>query len=311
VPPRHTEEEQADFVKALQSVREEGPMPQAEVDSLSMLEGSDLARFAEAWRGLPAAARARLIRALRGAAEQRLRLDFSALNQLALTDEDARVRLAGIEAALEDRSRALLDELLRLVRDDPNVDVRRAAAEDLARFTLLAELEDLDAESGQRLRATLLDLERDAGADLLVRNAALAALGYFSDVAIMDELAAAFGTRPLRVGAVRGMGRSADPRWTDRLMPVLGSEDPTLRTEAARALGEIEDERAVTPLIEVIDDPEQEVRLAVIAALGRIGGDEAREALLFAAEDAQDVIREAADRALGEIEEDEADPLDL
>src|SRR5205814_8255308 len=130
-------------------------MPQAEVDSLSMLEGSDLDRFSEVWRGLPAAARARLIRALLGAAQQRLRLDFSALNQLALQDEDARVRLAGVECALEDRSPALLAKLLDLLPNDPQPEVRAAAAEDLARFALLAELGDLDADAAGEVRAGL------------------------------------------------------------------------------------------------------------------------------------------------------------
>ncbi|HET6319220.1 MAG TPA: HEAT repeat domain-containing protein, partial [Chloroflexota bacterium] len=275
------------------------------------LEGSDLDRFREVWRALPGVARARLIRALYGAAEQRLRLDFSALNQLALDDGDARVRLAGVECALEDRSPVLLAKLLELLRNDPQPEIRAAAAEDLARYSLLAELEDLDAEAAGQLRTGLLAAVRNQSEHPRVRSAALATLGYFSDVAMMEELASAFSTPELRLGAVRGMGRSADPRWTDRLMPVLGSEDPRMRAEAALALGEIEDERAVTPLVEVIDDPEQAVRLAVIEALGHIGGDEAREALLYAAEDGDDTVRQAADKALEEIEEVEEGPLDL
>jgi HEAT repeat protein len=303
MPPRQSEEEQVDFANALKSIADEAPMPQAEVDSLSMLEGPDLDRFRSVWRELPAAARARLIRALHGAAERRLRLDFSALNQLALEDEDARVRLAGVECALEDRSTRLLDRLLELLRRDPAPEVRLAAAEDLARFALLAELDDLDAEQGKQVRVALLEVMRDEQEQPRIRGAALAALGYFSDALMMEEVASGFITPDLRLGAVRAMGRSADPRWTDRLMPVLGSDDPDMRLEAARAIGEIEDERAVTPLVEVIDDPVTEVRLAVIEALGHIGGDEAREALLYAAEDAQDVIREAAEKALAEMEE--------
>jgi HEAT repeat protein len=240
-----------------------------------------------------------------------LRLDFSALNRLALDDEDASVRLAGVRAAIEDRSPALLDRLLQLVATDPSIDVRQAAAEDLARFTLLAELEDLDAESTSRLRAGLREVVRDVAQAPRVRGSALAALGYFSDLDTAHDLAAGFSDPDLRLGAVRGMGRSADPRWTDRLMPVLGSEDPAMREEAARALGEIEDERAVIPLVELVDDAVPQVRLAVIMALGQIGGEEAREALLYLAESPEEGIREAADRALEEIEAAEGDPLDL
>jgi HEAT repeat protein len=309
--PRQTEEERADFDRAIQSVADQGPLPQAEVDALSMLEGSDLERFRDAWGTLPAGARARLIRALHTAAEQRLRLDFSALNRLALDDADAQVRLAGVQSAIEDRTPALLLKLLELVASDPSIDVRSAAAEDLARFSLLGELDDLDPELTARLRTRLYEVARDDSQAPRVRASALAALGYFSDVAVAEELAGGFTNPDLRLGAVRAMGRSADPRWTDRLMPVLGSEDPQLRQEAARALGEIEDERAVTPLVEIVDDPVAEVRLAVIEALGHIGGEDAREALLYLAEAPEDEIREAAEHALEEIEAAEGDPLDL
>jgi len=189
--------------------------------------------------------------------------------------------------------------------------VRQAAAEDLARFTLLAELDDLDAEASAKLRTTLFNVIADASQAPRVRTSALAALGYFSDMVVAEQLASGFLDQTLRIGAVRGMGRSADTRWTDRLMPVLGSEDPTLREEAARALGEIEDERAVTPLGELIDDSVLEVRLAVIQALGHIGGDDAREALLYLAESPEDEVREAAEAALEELEAAEGDPLDL
>jgi HEAT repeat protein len=311
VPPRQTEEEQADFERAMRSVAEQGPMPQAEVDTLSMLEGDDLERFRGVWNGLPAGARARLIRALHNAAEQRLRLDFSALNRLALDDADPQVRLAGVQAALEDRTQPLMLKLLDMVASDPSTDVRLAAAEDLARFTLLGELEDLEGESTRQLRSRLREVVRSPDQAPKVRAAALAALGYFSDGDNAEDLAAGFSDPTLRLGAVRGMGRSADPRWTDRLMPVLGSEDPQLRQEAARALGEIEDERAVTPLVELVDDPEPAVRLAVIEALGHIGSEDAREALLYLAEAPEDAIREAAEHALEEIEAAEGDPLDL
>jgi HEAT repeat protein len=309
--PRRTDEEQAEFERALTSVADEEQLSTEQLDALSVLEGGDLEAFRRVWGGLAAPARARLIRGLRGAAEERLRLDFSSVNQVALDDPDERVRLAGVECALEDRSPALLARLVELVRTDASVPVRRAAAEDLARFALLGELEDLDADSTRRVRERLLEAVHDPDEDASVRASALAALGYFSDEAMMHELATGFSDPGLRLGAVRGMGRSADPRWTDRLMPVLGSEDPSMREEAARALGEIEDERAVSPLIELVDDQVPSVRLAAIEALGTIGGEEAREALLYVLEDTDTTIREAAEKAIGDLEERENDPLDL
>ena len=308
---RQTEEEQAVFDRALELVGEQGPMSPEEVDSLSMLEGADLATFHDVWSKLPAGARARLLVALHGAAENRLRLDFSALNRMALDDADPQVRLAGLRSTIEDQSPQLLRKLLDLVQSDPSPEVRLAAAEDLARFTLLGELENLDSETVSQLRAVLQEAVRDANQAPSVRASALAALGYFSDTETAQDLALGFSDPILRIGAIRGMGRSADSRWTDRLMPVLGSDDPDMRREAAAALGEIEDERSATPLVEIVDDPDPDVRLAVIEALGHIGGEEAREALLYLGEDPEDSIRAAAEKALEELEAAEGDPMEL
>src|SRR5258708_3798166 len=129
MPPRHTEAEQADFAKALASIAQQGALSQEEVDMLSVLDGVDLARFTDVWAALPAGARARLIRALHSTALTRLRLDFSALNHLALEDADPQVRLAGVVSAIEDRSLALLKKLLQLLSSDESVDVRFAATE--------------------------------------------------------------------------------------------------------------------------------------------------------------------------------------
>ncbi len=305
------EEKRAAFEAALEKVAVEGELSVADYDALSVLEAQDLATFGVVWGKLPAAARARLVRALREVAENRLRVDYSTINRLAIKDEDPEVRLAGVEGAIEDASQVLLDELLELVRLDPDPRVRRAAAEDLARFTLLGELETLHASSVQELRDVLLQRLHDESEDLGVRSSALAALGYFSDDRVGEELLNAFTNPELRLGAIRGMGRTADPRWTDRLMPVLGAEDAQMRLEAARALEEIEDERAVGPLVELVDDPEADVRVAAIHALGVIGGEEAREALLYAVEDADPRIREAAEAAVSAIEGAEEDPLDV
>ncbi len=308
---QNPEEKRAALDSALRKVAEQGDLSVEDHDALSVLEGADLESFRTVWSKLAAPARARLLRTLRDVAEQRLRVDYSTLNRLALSDEDAEVRLASVESAIEDASPALLDRLLDMVRTDPSCEVRRAVAEDLARFTLLGELESLHPASVQQLREVLQAALSDPNEDPGVRSSALAALGYFGDEAIMQELRNGFTNPELRLGAIRGMGRSVDPGWTDRLLPVLGAEDPQMRLEAARALQEIEDERAIGPLVDLMDDPEVDVRLAAIHALGVLGGEEAREALLYALEDPDERIREAADAATKELEEAEADPLDL
>src|SRR5258708_34652838 len=83
MPPRQTEEEQADFAHALQLIAEQEPLPQAAADALSVLEGDDLTRFRAGRSALPAAPRARLLPPLPNTAGQGLRLVVNALNRLA------------------------------------------------------------------------------------------------------------------------------------------------------------------------------------------------------------------------------------
>src|SRR3981081_3298952 len=87
---RHTEEEQAVFDHTLELVAEQGPLAQEEVDTLSMLEGADLARFQEGWARLPAAPHA-VARATRA----RTRRAAAARFQLAEPPRARRQRSAG------------------------------------------------------------------------------------------------------------------------------------------------------------------------------------------------------------------------
>ena len=287
--------------RALDKVAGQEGLTAEEEDALSALGPRDVQRFAAAWQALPAGARERRLRGLAAASQERLRLDFAELNALGLGDEDDAVRLAAVEGCLDENPK-LAARLMEIAERDPSGRVRVAATEGLARFALLGELEGLPEDALRQLRGTLERLADNPREPREVRSAALAALGHFSDEATSERLMAAFADQDLRLGAIRGMGRSADPRWTDRLMPVLGAEDPEMREEAARALAEIEDERAVGPLTDLVDDPEPEVRLAAIAALGAIGGDEAREALVYVLQDEDERVREAAEKAVGEID---------
>jgi HEAT repeat protein len=305
-----TEREHEHFDAALTAVAGQSTLSTDQLDALNVLEGADLERFSGVWSTLDEAARRELVQTLRTAAEARPRLDFGPINLLALDDTSAPVRLAGVQAAFEDRHPRLLRRLVELVRTDPSVEVREAAAEDLARFALLAELGDLDPDSTRLVRDRLIQVMRDAEQGARVRQSALAAAGYFSDPEMGSVLAAGFTNPDLLLGAVRGMGRSADPRWTPRLLEVLSSDDPSLRLEAIRALAEIEDERAIEPLGEMLDDTDEAIQLAVIRALGDIGGDAARETLLYLLEDPNAVVRDAADEAIRQLEFYE-DPLGL
>ena len=172
-----TPEQQAAFAAAVEKVGSEDPLTRADEDALSVLLPPDVERLRETWAGLAACARERLVRSLHAAAEKRLSLDYSPVNQMALDDGDPEVRLAAVESALEDHSEALLRRLAQMVRGDPDIKVRRAAAEGLSRFALLAELDTLGEQGASLVRTTLFEVLQDEREESGVRARALAAIG--------------------------------------------------------------------------------------------------------------------------------------
>jgi HEAT repeat protein len=234
-----------------------------------------------------------------------VRLDFVPIYALGLTDPDAEVRRSAAAAIVADDAASLLGSLLSVLRTDPSADVRQAAASALAGYALRGEVGELPEAEAERIRSDLLATARNLSEAAAVRSASLGAVGYFSDAQVQDELRSAHGDPALRLGALRGMGRSADARWIDMVRESLDSDDSFEREEAARAAGEIEDESLVPGLVDAIDDSIVDVSLAAVRSLGQIASDEAREALAYAATGESTVLREAAERALASLDTEE------
>jgi HEAT repeat protein len=306
--PAPTRSRAAQLGAALASSAAGRPLTHEERGAFSNLARDDESALAEAWSELSEEQRSTLVTALSEAERADVRLDYNAAYAVALRDPSAEVRRAAAGAIVEDPSARLLEPLLDTLAGDPSAETRSAAAVALAPYALRAEVAELPARDGERIRSVLLAAAESPEASRDVRSNALAALGYFSEPTAQDALRRGYAQPELRAGALRGIGRSADPRWISSLIASLGADDAQEREEAARAAGEIGDERAVSALVDAVDDPVTDVRLAVVEALGRIGGEEAREALLYVAEDPNAAVREAAERALEELELEE-DPL--
>lgn len=269
---------------------------------LSDLPRGQVPAFLVAWAELEVEQRLAAVRNLAELEAGDIRVVLAPVFRSVLRDEAAEVRAAAMSANVFDESEAYLEALLAALRSDPAPVARRAAAEALGPFAYRAEVGELPAAAAQRLESALREVARGPGEDLSVRAAALASLGYFSGEAAQAVVLAALGEPELERAAVRALGRSADPRWIERLLTYTHRPEAGLRAEAAAALGEIEDEHAVPRLVELIDDPSAEVRVAAATALGAIGGEEAREALLHAAESADRALAEAARAALETLE---------
>jgi len=81
------------------------------------------------------------------------------------------------------------------------------------------------------------------------------------------------GNQQTRRRAVKGLGRSRDPRAIDPLMAALNDGSYLVRQEAARALGEIGDARAVRSLVNLIGESFQHALVTTaVGALEKVLG---------------------------------------
>lgn len=271
--------------------------------ALTAPESRDIKQFAQVWPGLPVEQRLKIIGILAEQAEANYELDFNALFRVAVSDADGQVRTVAIEGLWEDEEPALVRPLVQVLRSDPAVSARAAAAASLGRFVLLLDLEELDERYADLVRSSLVDTVGDPEEDLEVRRRAVESIAYWSDPSVADIIAEAYQSddEAMRVSAVFAMGRSADNTWADTVCAELASENPAMRYEAARAAGELEIKAALPALIRLTSDRDREVQLAAVTSLGQIGGQRAKEVLQRCARSNDEALNLAAEDALAEL----------
>lgn len=289
----------------LDHICEEGtPLSPSKLYMLSHLEGHELACLSERWALIEPQRRRQIMDALVQIAEANFAVDYDSIFRLGLSDDDAEVRAQAIDGLWEDDDPRLVDALLHMLDSDPSILVRAAAATGLGRFVLMAELEELDQETGEVIVEALWEAIEDPLESLEPRRRAVESISY-SGIEGVEELIERAYRHPeerMRISAVFSMGRSADPNWGPTVMAELRSPNPEMRFEAARACGELELRKAVPELISTIADVDREVQQAAIFALGKIGGQEARRVLRLCCESEDEVISAAGEEALGELE---------
>jgi HEAT repeat protein len=274
---------------------------------LYSLSGMDEFRerlFREAWPTIGLERRRRIITSLVEIAEASFEVDFNAIFRFCLKDEDEKVREMAIEGLWEDEDISLIDPLIKMMREDPSIQVRAKAATSLGRFVLLGELKETDIEKAASVSEALLEVILSPNEDVEVRRRAVESIAYSSDERVREIIEAAYydDDERMRVSAVFAMGRSADPLWSSIVLEELESPHPEMRYEAARACGELEILDAIPILAGLVEDPDREVQEAAIWALGNIGGDEARRILEYCYVTGDDFLREAVEEALDQLE---------
>ena len=276
--PQQTEFSFGDMLTALRD--EANPFPARYLYRLSGLEGNELNQLRKVWPLLSAQRRLGLLEDLELLAEANTVMHFDAVNQQALSDEEAEIRIVAIRSLWPSEQKDLLPVFIDLLKKDENTGVRAQASAALGRFVYLGELGKIPPGALKEVEEQLLDV-LDADVDPLVQRRALESLGYSSRLEVADLIESAYqGGEPDWVAsALFAMGRSADDRWAPIVIEHLQDTNPDLSREAARAAGELELSEALFGLLDLLEDDDSEVRLAAAWSLSQIGGRESADAL--------------------------------
>jgi HEAT repeat protein len=212
------------------------------------------------------------------------------------------------------------DPLGRILADDPDPVVRRAAATALGRMggsevtqALLRCLADTGVSD--TAAAKLAGLSQPPITELVAllkkgvpaqRQAAATALGQLTAFDFVGELINALHDENphVRAAIIDSLGRKRSARALEPLSAVLQDEEErgSLRARAARALGAIGDPAAIATLLYALGDDMEAVRLRSAEALGRIGDERTISALSeVARRDGSREVRSASVEALGKI----------
>jgi HEAT repeat protein len=235
-----------------------------------------------------------------------LQMEFDSIFIEGMESDDDVTRSLSVAGLAESAHPSLLQNLLRMLRNDGSEDVRIAAALGLSQIATLAHEDKIPSRQAVDLQAILTESFNDELESSDVRRRALEALAIFQGEAIeaFIEIAYEEGENDeeeethMRESAIHAMGRNCSPRWTEFIVEELDSADAACRFEAAIALGNLGNEEHLGHLMELMDDTDIEVQTAAVRAIGFIGGTQAQQTLRNLLGSTEPAVVEAAKDSL-------------
>ncbi len=287
------------------SLEHDRAMPQSQdIKYLSGLLNEGIQRLEKTWPHLSVEVRRELTLTLKNLAEADFEMDFFAVFRIGLQDVDADVRADAIEGLFEDQDVRLVSQFVQLLQEDQASQVRAKAAQALANFVLLGELQKIRPRPFFKAREALRHTYHNSQEDLEVRRRAIEALAYTNLDNVEDLIADAYAHshQNMRISAVFAMGRSADKRWAAIVQQELNNPNPAMRYEATRACGELRLQETTAALVELADDVDPEIQQMALWSLGQIGGKRAERTLNRYIHSDDEALSLAAKHALAELE---------
>lgn len=267
------------------------PFPARFLQRFSDPANEEIEELKKIWMQIDTERKANLIEDLVDISESETVVCFDEIGKLAIADPDVSVRLPGVELLESSEDYPIAVALIKLMKTDPNEQVRAESAFALGKFVYLGEVEDLSSERYERIMTALFVILRGNDAPF-VRRKALESLGFSSHDDIPDQISKAFEStdKNWRLAAIIAMGHSADDRWAAPVLSLIHSSDEDIQYEAIRAVGELELKEARLPLLRMIKQKQDDRDLlqAIVFSLAKIGGENVRAELDRLFEEAED-----------------------
>ena len=264
-------------------------LPAGYVVRLSDLDQADLQALVAAWPKIPAWRRIAMMEDVQDIGDSDYTLSFEALARFGLGDSEPRVRELALQALWDYELSDLIPTFIQMLKNDPSVEARAAAATALGQYIYLGEIEVLAPKILKKVENTLIDVTNGEDA-ALVRRRALEALGFSSREEVKDMLLKAYhsGSKDWLVSALFAMGRSANKSWNSLVTQMLQNDNAEILAEAIRAAGELEIKETVPALLELLENEDRDVHLAAIWSLSQTGGEGVQEILEELFEESED-----------------------
>jgi hypothetical protein len=297
---------QPDFGETLQALRdyENKDTGTTAIYGLSGITQDQLAEVKPLWEALKPVSRRKIMREIATKSEVDFMLEYSIFGNFGLDDADSGVREAAIDTLWFDNSLTLMNRLIKMAENDTDIDVRASALNEVGRFILMGELEDIPQEDTLPAQELAVRIWNDYNQLDDVRRRALEAISRCSHKIVTEAITEAYNSssQPLRVSALFAMGYTYNERWASTVLKEIESADPEIRYEATRAAGSLELMEAVPALARLSVEGDREIELMAIWSLGEIGGKEVMRILAELAEQAEesedDDLLEAVDDAV-------------
>ena len=276
--------------------------PRSYLQEFSDIGTLELKTLLDIWPRVKPGRKLTLLEELDALAEVDTLVSFDDVARALLTDPEPDVRTRAIRLLDECEDTKLVPSYLDMLVNDPNVDVRREAANALNLFVDLGELEEIPEQIYHQVEDALLASTASED-DARVRRTALESLGYSSRPEVATLIESAFHRQDpnWQTSALVAMGRSADERWDDEVTHSLVHVDDRIRRAAVQAAGELSLSSARPILLKLLGEEEDaDILSAVIWSLSQIGGEDVRtylENLLDQLEDDEQIafLEEALD----------------